>query len=744
MTGRATARWQQIVVYIYAALTLGLLTWAAIVVAGGPCRGQGSPAPCRASLADAVPLAVSVVLWVVAVVSVATGSPNPPLAFFLFAGVLAAGIVSATGSDLATRLYVLLLAWAPPALYLLQVRLLGQPSGIHIFVTNVVLFSLAVLISVPAVVARGVPLAAARWYPLWEALMRLGLILGVAASLALLMWASRGGCEAATRRPIRVATFGLVSAALPMALLSALPDLVGLPVRVPYGITMLGLTLLPVMYAHALVLSPDGRAAGFLRQVLVYYLLLVTQAAAFLAGTALVEGISGIAAHDLPVVNILLGVILVALLAPVRQALERLTHWVWFGRASPYALVVGRLAEGLSVALDQRSLVRLVVHEVMQAYGLTAIALYLRSHSGGSAGTLALTAQVGMSYLTRMGPLPLTGALALELLALNEPAFPDALRKAVAGGSLSPNEEALLSLAGVSLWIPLASGGRLYGLLLAGQKVDEDWFSAEDLRTLSTIAHQSGMAAHNVLLIEELRDSRRDLERAHQQLLTAGEQEQRRLAQELHDGAVQQLLSVRYQLAEVSSALEAADGDGHPDHSPASALASLREELSAVVEQLREHIGALRPAGLDDLGLAAALVGLAHRLEREHAQTMPRLVLELDDRALNLPPEYEINLYRVAQEALRNALAHAGASEIILRLLRGPDDLVLSVRDDGCGFAVPARLGELAADNHFGLVSMSERMGMLSGSLEVLSAPGRGTEIIARLEHRWEANLAQG
>ena len=189
-------------------------------------------------------------------------------------------------------------------------------------------------------------------------------------------------------------------------------------------------------------------------------------------------------------------------------------------------------------------------------------------------------------------------------------------------------------------------------MLLVGPKVDEDWFSGEDLRILATIAHQSGVAAHNVLLVEELRESRRELERAHRRLITAGEQEQRRLAQELHDGAVQQILSVRYQLAELGRAL-----DGTADEVTAT-LEDVRDELSAVVSQLREHIGELRRRSRRSR--PPPRWGYAHSLEREYGEAM-RIIPRPRRSADGALAEMEITLFRVAQEALRNALRHSNA-----------------------------------------------------------------------------------
>jgi signal transduction histidine kinase len=731
---------QRVITLMAALGTALLIAWGGLVVWEDPCRRglEAAPAPaegarCSSLVEDVVPLVVALGVWLVAVVTLRRNPRNAPLSFFVLSGALAAGSAAAGGSEVAIRLYVILLAWTPIALYILQVRLLGQPRGVHITLTNAALFGFAALLSLPPAVLGPRASLLVPWYPLWGLLTQLGLVLGVAASIALLVWAWRGGCPAATHRPIRIAAYGLAASILPVVLLSILPDLLSLEFRIPYSITLLGLLLLPVMFAHALVLGPDGRAARWVQRIFVYYILLVVQAGVLVGAMAALNALSPHPGENLALLTVLLSVGLVAFLEPIRALLDRLTHWIWFGRASRYVEVVPRLAGTLSVVLDRRALQDVLVDELAAVYGLSAIALLLRDRRD----RLVLSAHAGMRALDHLDAPPVAGALLTHLLSANEPVFLEVLRARLSDAPLEESERALLAVEQALIWLPLSSAGCLYGVLLVGSKVDEDWFSAEDLRILGTIAHQSGVAAHNVLLVEELRESRRELERAHRRLITAGEQEQRRLAQDLHDGAVQQLLSVRYQLAELGRALDPGQDE------VLAALEDLRDELSAVVSQLREHIGELRPAGLDDLGLAAALVGYAHSLEREYGEAMPRITLDLDDRPMGLSPEMEITLFRVAQEALRNALRHSNAGRIELRLSRGRGHVELRVRDDGCGFVVPPRLSELSGANHYGLVSMAERMTMLSGGLEVVSSPGMGTEVVARLRHRWEVGIGR-
>jgi len=305
-------------------------------------------------------------------------------------------------------------------------------------------------------------------------------------------------------------------------------------------------------------------------------------------------------------------------------------------------------------------------------------------------------------------------------------------RRVLARATLNEEEQALLSLSGIAFWLPLVSSGALHGLLLIGFRPEDDPFTAEDERILTTLAHQSGIAAHNVRLMEQVQAARQELTRAHRQLLVGREQEQRRLAQELHDGALQQLLAINRDLSvlwRMGSSGPAVDA--RRIQAPAPEM--IRQELLEVVAQLRGLVSELRPAGLEELGLTAALQGYVTRLVREGGPNTPEIELSLDQVGTSLPQPIATCLFRVGQEALRNALRHAQAQHVTLSLRLLPGQVVLSVRDDGRGFRVPARLSELTGNKHFGLVGIAERVDLVGGQLTLRSQPGMGTEVTAQI-----------
>ncbi|MDQ5853819.1 MAG: PAS domain S-box protein [Chloroflexota bacterium] len=255
--------------------------------------------------------------------------------------------------------------------------------------------------------------------------------------------------------------------------------------------------------------------------------------------------------------------------------------------------------------------------------------------------------------------------------------------------------------------------------------------------TVSLVRGTRGEPQFAVVMVEDITERKRvasDLADAQRRLVEIQEAERLRLARALHDSTVQQLLGISYQLVE-SRQRVARERHGAPSQSAdlGALLEVIRQEVLGVVRQLRGVIGGLRPAGLEEFGLAAALEGYVAHLQREARPGMPVIDLDLTPSGTRLPQPVALCLFRAAQEALRNALQHARAQCITLALRFPPCDAVLSVRDDGRGFQVPAHLSGLARAEHFGLVGIAERVAVAGGKLTIQSQPGAGTEVTIRI-----------
>ena len=210
--------------------------------------------------------------------------------------------------------------------------------------------------------------------------------------------------------------------------------------------------------------------------------------------------------------------------------------------------------------------------------------------------------------------------------------------------------------------------------------------------------------------------------------MSKGQEEERtRLAHELHDGPVQSVIALIQRTER--AALKVGQGNLAGAQ---TLLEELRETEVAVVEDLRRIIGALRPAYLEDLGFIPALQMLVHSADaRDRAQVA--LVVQNERR---LSAETELAAYRIAQEALNNAVQHAAADHITVTVRYCSEGVVLQITDDGKGFMPAERLDTYTQEGHFGLVGLQERARQLGGSLQIESSPGQGATIRARLLDR--------
>jgi signal transduction histidine kinase len=201
------------------------------------------------------------------------------------------------------------------------------------------------------------------------------------------------------------------------------------------------------------------------------------------------------------------------------------------------------------------------------------------------------------------------------------------------------------------------------------------------------------------------------------QVLNAQEEERKRIARELHDDTAQALTSVLVRLRLLQRSAM--------DERARAALAELRDLTGATLEGVRRMAIDLRPPMLDDLGLQAALQ--AH--VEDFSRRWPVKATFTSGRLGRLPPEVELVLYRIVQEALSNVAKHANASRVEARLTRKGRTLRMMIEDDGCGFDVEAIKG--SRESGLGLFGMEERLALIGGTLRVESAPGGGTRVSA-------------
>jgi two-component system sensor histidine kinase DegS len=204
------------------------------------------------------------------------------------------------------------------------------------------------------------------------------------------------------------------------------------------------------------------------------------------------------------------------------------------------------------------------------------------------------------------------------------------------------------------------------------------------------------------------------------QVTKAQEEERKRIARELHDETAQELVALSRQL---DSVVSAARKLSKRDMKLLEGVRAQADELLAGVRRFSQD---LRPSVLDDLGLLPALDWLVSDLEEHLGITIGMAVLGPERR---FSPDVELVLFRIAQEALRNVGRHSGASRAWLTAEFGDSKTILTVTDNGKGFEVPQRMGDLANVGRLGLAGMEERARLVGGKLTLESEPGKGTTV---------------
>jgi two-component system NarL family sensor kinase len=239
---------------------------------------------------------------------------------------------------------------------------------------------------------------------------------------------------------------------------------------------------------------------------------------------------------------------------------------------------------------------------------------------------------------------------------------------------------------------------------------------------LSALAVGSGGLALN---ISESRVADAKLKALAQRVVDGQEQERARLSRDLHDGISQWLVSIKLQ---IEAGIIRMKGNPEQQEKARASFERTADELNGVLGEVRRISHGLRPALLDDLGLAAALEHLA----REFAEHSGMPVAFSGKGALDgLPPAVSTVLFRVAQEALTNIERHAGAHHIDLQLERNRERVLLTIADDGAGF--DAQDVEIHPQRGIGLRNMAERLDAVGGTLGI-SSTAAGTMVCASVE----------
>jgi signal transduction histidine kinase len=348
---------------------------------------------------------------------------------------------------------------------------------------------------------------------------------------------------------------------------------------------------------------------------------------------------------------------------PLRERLQRGVNHLMYGERDEPAVVLARLSQRLDAVLAPEAALPTIVETVSQALRLPYAAIALRR----SADDFEIAAESGRVQ---------TDLIQWPLLYQSTPVGELRLAPRAKGEPLSPADQRLLGI----------------------------------------IAQQAGVVVHTVRLTAELRQLNADLQHSRERLVTAQEEERRRLRRDLHDGVGPTLASLMQRLD------VAADLAPRDPQAAVQILLDLKQQTKHAIADIRQVVYALRPPVLDEFGLISAI--------REHVApyngpTGLRVTIEAPEHLPPLSAAVEVAAYRIALEAFTNVVRHAHARECHIVLALNDHSLTVDVTDDGAGLTDGVRSG-------VGLTSMRERAAELGGEYRIESH-GHGTHVHARL-----------
>ncbi len=247
------------------------------------------------------------------------------------------------------------------------------------------------------------------------------------------------------------------------------------------------------------------------------------------------------------------------------------------------------------------------------------------------------------------------------------------------------------------------------------------------------LIHHKGRPAvlGNVVDISRRKQMEHELHGLSSRILSAEEQERKRIARELHDGLGQLLGAVKFRIESVVLRLDA-DTEGHLRHPLDEVIGLIRR----TIEEMRRILADLRPSILDDLGIVPTIQWVCREFQQTHGDMAVEKHVEVDEQTV--PEALKTVIYRVIQEGLNNVAKHSRATTVRVSLAASDGDLLLQVEDDGVGFDEQGGLESVGANTGIGLHSMRERSRFSGGRFSLTTSEGQGT----RISVAWPLNPA--
>ena len=475
----------------------------------------------------------------------------------------------------------------------------------------------------------------------------------------------------------RLLLWGIVLSSLSFVVFTLIPEALGHASVLPVHITILALALMPAFFAYAILQHQLLGIRRLVHKGMVYgvtaFLLLVIITFAFVI--PLSDRLQG---DKYPILISAVVVAGVVVFLPLRSAVRWLIDNLLYQDTVGYEAFLDGMHENLGTSDTSPDAASGIAQHLARVMHLESVLVFLGDEPSRSR-LVASAGKRSQEVVAHLGPQLQANAQNAEERGYAEVRW---------------DSDSLIL-------VTLTSAGRYLGYLLLGPKEGGEVFVDGEKRLVATVAPFLAVAISKGQVSEELRN-------LNQRMVKAEEMERARVASDLHDGPLQKAI------------LLAMDGE-------AISQQQKRQIAHQLVSELREVSSRLRPAILDDLGIVPAVEWLLENLPKRFGLATNLSLLGLNEEE-RFTPDVELALFRVGQESVNNAVKHAKATSVDVLLSKDIDSVVLKVRDNGIGFSLSSR-----ENNGLGLSQMRERVVQLNGSLDVVSTPGHGTTVTARI-----------
>ena len=480
-----------------------------------PITFQLAELPSSIVISKLVVITIALIFWGVGVgVQALKPAKEGTALAFLFCQVsavlLAAGMVSAIGPQWASGLFNFLIWIIGPItvhfhLYFPQrTEITGQR------VLLLILYVIAILGGLPYLILGPATIQANEWYSLYLTVSRLFLAINLIIVVGLLFYSYRHTTTPGVRGKIRIVVLGGILSALPLVILTVLPDAIIKTPLVPYSAAFLLLAIVPLTYGYAIFRHRLIEIEKHVNRGATYILVFSILGGFLLILYAILERWVHIPIADNPLIITLLVLIFASIFAPLHGVIQRFVDSIFYGGWYDYRSAVTQISQRLEQITELKELAETVSERLVNTLQLEDTCVFLRDFDGDFS-VIEVSPQESIQK-DRSSSFPVLPKSSLTFLLRIGAVEKSSLRDALSEISLSPEEHELLNSEQVHLWVPIVGHGQILGLLALGPKYGGDIYSGEDLDILRVVSRQLSPIIENIHLLNQLRQYAAELE----------------------------------------------------------------------------------------------------------------------------------------------------------------------------------------------------------------------------------------